>query len=158
MAKPLTKPQRQSSVSNMLDLAVGAAALSKPSARESTKPTPIANEIPQTPRLNTKTGEQTNIHRQFILTSSTDETLKKIVGIYSRATGTDLKASEIMRAVLIALEHAAPELEREAGHIGRLKRPKNERGNEDLREQLERRIARAIIAGARATNVFEHRE
>lgn len=160
MAKPLTKPQRQSSVSNMLDLAVGAAALSKPSARESTTLTPIANEIPQTPKhtTTTTTGEPTNIHRQFILTSSTDETLKKIVGIYSRATGTDLKASEIMRAVLIALEHAAPELEREAERIGRLKRPKNERGNEDLREQLERRIAGAIVAGARAANVFEHRE
>jgi hypothetical protein len=57
--------------------------------------------------------------------------------------------------VLMALEHAAPELEREAAHIGRLKRPKNERGNEARRDQLERQIASAIIAGARAANVLD---
>jgi hypothetical protein len=155
MAKPLTKPQRESSVSNMLDMAVGAAALSTPSKREPTTPTPVANEIQPRPIQNNTTGEPANIHRQFILTGSTDEILKRVVSIYSKATGIDLKASEVMRAVLMALDHAAPELEREAAHIGRLKRPKNERGNEALRDQLERRIARAIIAGARAANVFE---
>lgn len=154
MAKPLTKPQPLSSVSNMLDLAVGAAAISTPSKRKNIAPTPIANEI--TPRAyNDTTGEPANIHRQFIFTGATDETLKRLVSIYSKATGIDLKASEVMRAVLIALEHAAPELEREATHIGRLKRPKNERGKEWLRDQLERRIAGAIIAGARAANVLE---
>lgn len=155
MAKPLTKPQRESSVSSMLDMAVGAAAISSPSKRAPTTPTPIANEIPPRPAQNDTTGEPANIHRQFILTGSTDETLKKLVSIYSKATGIDLKASEVMRAVLVALGHAAPELEREATHIGRLKRPKNERGKEALRDQLERRIAQAIIAGTRAANVLE---
>ncbi|MDQ3258898.1 MAG: hypothetical protein M3R15_34385 [Acidobacteriota bacterium] len=155
MAKLLTKPQRESSVSNMLDMAVGAAALSTPPKREPTTPTPIANEILPQPVQNGTTGEPANIHRQFILTGSTDETLKKLVSIYSKATGIDLKASEVMRAVLMALEHATPELEREAAHIGRLKRPKNERGKEALRDQLERRIARAIIAGTRAADVLE---
>ena len=154
MAKPLSKPQASSSVANMLDLGVGAAALAKPPKRELTLPTPIANEIPPQPPTAEPDGEPANIHRQFILTSSTDETLKKLVNIYSKATGIDLKGSEVMRSVLIALEHAAPELEREAAHIGRLRRPKNERGNEGLREQLERRIARAIIAGTRATTVL----
>lgn len=139
----------------MLDIAVGAAALSKPSARQSIAPTSVANEIPSLPKQNRTKGEPATIHRQFILTNSTDETLKKIVSIYSKATGVDLKASEVMRAVLIALGHATPELEREAGRVGRLKRPKNERGNEDLRDQIERRIASAIIAGTRATKVFE---
>jgi hypothetical protein len=155
MAKPLTKPQPQSSVSNMLDLAVGAAAISTPSKRINIASTPIANEIPPRPAHNDTTGEPANIHRQFIFTSAADETLKRLVSIYSKATGIDLKASEVMRAVLIALEHAAPELEREATHIGRLKRPKNERGKEALRDQLERRIARAIIAGTRATDILE---
>jgi len=155
MAKPLTKPQRQSSVSNMLDLSVGAAALSKPSVRESTAPTPITSETGSVPKRNTTTGEPTNIYRQFILTGSTDETLRKLLMIYRKATGVDLKASEVMRAVLIALEHAVPELEREATRIGRLKRHKNERGNEDLRNQLERRIAGSIIAGTRAAKMFE---
>ena len=151
MPKPLDKPQPTSSVANMLDLGVGAAALAKPSRRENVPPTPVANDIPPQPVQADPPGEPANIHRQFILTRSADDTLKKLVRIYSRAGGVDLKSSEVMRAVLVALEHAAPELEREATRIGRLKRPKNDRGNEGLRDRLERRIARAIIAGLRAT-------
>jgi hypothetical protein len=151
MPKPLDKPQPTSSVANMLDLGVGAAALAKPPRRENVPPTSVANEIPPQPVPFEPPGEPANIHRQFILTRSADDTLKKLVRIYSRAGGVDLKSSEVMRAVLVALEHAAPELEREAARIGRLKRPKNDRGNEGLRDRLERRIARAIIAGLRAT-------
>jgi hypothetical protein len=135
----------------MLDLGVGAAALAKPLRRENVPPTPLANEIPPQPVPAEPPGEPANIHRQFILTRSADETLKKLVRIYSRAGGVDLKGSEVMRAMLIALGHAAPELEREAARIGKLKRPKNDRGNEGLRDRLERRIARAIITGLRAT-------
>ena len=153
MAKPLSKPQPSSSVAGFLDVNVGAAAINPPKVQPTT-PTPIANELPTQPVRSEPAGEPANIHRQFILTRSTDETLKKLVSIYSKATGVDLKGSEVMRAVLIALEHAATELEREAAHIGRLKRPKNERGNENLRDQLERRIARAIIAGTRATTIL----
>jgi hypothetical protein len=151
MPKPLDKPQPSSSVANMLDLGVGAAALAAPSRREHVPPTPVANDIPPQPTPADPAGEPANIHRQFILTRSADETLKKLVRIYSRAGGVDLKSSEVMRAVLIALEHAAPELERQATRTGRLKRPKNDRGNEGLRDRLERRIARAIIAGVRAS-------
>jgi hypothetical protein len=151
MPKPLDKPQPTSSVANMLDLGVGAAALAKPPRREHVPPTSVANDIPPQPVQAEPPGEPANIHRQFILTRSADDTLKKLVRIYSRAGGVDLKSSEMMRAVLVALEHAAPELEREAARIGRLKRPKNDRGNEGLRDRLERRIARAIIAGLRTT-------
>ena len=134
MPKPLDKPQPSSSVANMLDLGVGAAALAKPSRRENVPPTPVANELPPQPAPPAEPpGEPANIHRQFILTRSADETLKKLVRIYSRAGGVDLKSSEVMRAVLGALEHAAPELEREAARIGKLKRPKNDRGNEGFR-------------------------
>jgi hypothetical protein len=150
MPKPLDKPQPSSSVANMLDLGVGAAALAKPPRRENVPLTPVANDIPPQPAPVEPAGEPANIHRQFIMTRSADETLKKLVRIYSRAGGVDLKGSEVMRAVLIALEHAAPELEREAARVGRLKRPKNDRGNEGLRDRLERRIARAIIAGVKA--------
>ena len=151
MPKPLDKPQPTSSVANMLDLGVGAAALAKPPRRENVPPTSVANEIPPQPVPAEPPGEPANIHRQFILTRSADETLKKLVRIYSRAGGVELKSSEVLRAVLVALEHAAPELEREATRIGRLKRPKNDRGNEGLRDRLERRIARASIPGVRAT-------
>ena len=157
MPKPLNKPQPSSSVANMLDLGVGAAALAKPPKREHTPLTPVANEIPPQPTLvvSAMAGEAANLHRQFILTTSTEETLKKLITIYSKATGIDLKGSEILRSILIALEHASPELEREATRIGRLKRPKNEKGNELLREKMERKIAGAIISGARAAKVLE---
>src|ERR1044071_10095147 len=94
MPKPLDKPQPTSSVANMLDLGVGAAALAKPPRRESVPPTPVANEIPPQPVAAEPPGEPANIHRQFILTRSADETLKKLVRIYSRAGGVDLKRSE----------------------------------------------------------------
>ena len=154
MAKPLTKPQPRSSVSNMLDLSVGAAALSAPPqpAESQEISTPVqAVALPPAPAEE----EVASIHRQFILTRSADETLKKVLQIYSKATGLDLKASELLRALLLALEHVAPELEREAARIGRLKRPKNERSNKALRDELERNIARAIVSGARAANLME---
>lgn len=155
MPKPLTKKQPTSSVANMLEPGIGAAAITKPPEQvEPILPTPITNQLPP-PLISTKPmGEAANVLRQFSLTPSTDRTLKRLVTIYSAATNLDLKASEVLRAVLVALEHAVPELEREAGQIGPLKRPKHERGNEALRDQLERRIARAIIAGTRAANVL----
>lgn len=139
----------------MLNPGVGAAALAKPSRSENVPPTPIANDIPPEPVPAELPGEPANRHRQFILTRSANDTLRKLVRIYSRAGGVELKGSEVVRAVLIALEHASPELEREAARIGRLKRPKNDRGNEGLRERLERRIARAIVAGMKATTMLE---
>jgi hypothetical protein len=139
----------------MLDLGVGAAALAKPPHRENVPPTPITNDIPPQPVAVEPPGEPANLPRQFILTRSTRDTLRKLVRIYSRAGDVELKGSEVLRAILIALEHASPELEREAARIGRLKRPKNERGNEGLRDRLERRIARAIVAGMKATTMLE---
>src|ERR671921_386415 len=93
MPKPLDKPQPSSSVANMLDLGVGAAALAKPSRRENVPPTPVANELPPQPATppTEPPGEPANIHRQFILTRSADETMKKLVRIYSRAGGVGLK-------------------------------------------------------------------
>jgi hypothetical protein len=139
----------------MLEPGIGAAAITKPREQvEPILPTPIINQLPPQLTPSQPSGDPANVLRQFSLTPSTDRTLKRLVNIYSAATNLDLKASEVLRAVLVALEHAAPELEREAGQIGTLKRPKHERGNEALRDQLERRIARAIIVGTRATNVF----
>ena len=63
--------------------------------------------------------------------------------------------SELLRAVLVAVAHAMPELTREASNIGPLRRPKNDRGNEALRDELERRIATAFVAGMRAAGVMQ---
>jgi hypothetical protein len=156
MPKPLSRSQPTSSVANLLQPGVGAAALASPPARsEVLLPTPIVEQLPAAPKSVEPTGEAANVLRQFTLTAAADRTLKELTVTYSRATGLDLKLSEILRAVLVALRHALPELTREAGHIGPLKRPKNERGNEALRDELERRIARAIIAGMRASDTLE---
>jgi hypothetical protein len=164
MAKPLTRPQPLSSVAGMLQPGIGAQALSKPAPAH--VPVPISEAQPPQPatfvpppaakpKLAVPTGEIPNVPRQFTLTASTDRVLRRIVGIYSEAAGMDLKHSELLRAILMAVEHAVPELEREAAVIGKIKRPKNDRGREAEREALERRIAKAFIAGMRAARVLE---
>jgi hypothetical protein len=94
------------------------------------------------------------IPRQFTLSPLTDRTLKRLIAAYGEATGLDLKHSELLRAILVAVAHAMPELSREAERIGPLRRPKNDRGSEVLRDELERRIAAAFVRGMRAVGVM----
>jgi hypothetical protein len=95
------------------------------------------------------TGETPDIKREFILTASADETLHQGVRIFSRATGTDLTNSHFLRVLLKTVEHALPELEKEASRIGRLKRPSNAKGHEADREEYERRLAQALLVAIR---------
>jgi hypothetical protein len=101
------------------------------------------------------TGEIANITRQFILTPTTDETLKRLITIYNRASGANLTNSHVLRAILKGVAHAMPELEREAARLRALKRPSNARGKEALREEFEQKLAAAFIAGMRAAAVYE---
>jgi hypothetical protein len=50
--------------------------------------------------------------------------LKRLLSIYNAATCLDLKTSEVLRAMLVALEHIIPVLEKEAMQISPLKHPK----------------------------------
>lgn len=161
MPKPLTKPQPTSSVAKMLEPGVGAHVTARPEAvTQSERPLPVqpmalvqkANQDEMQP-----SGEVPDIPRQFTLTAKTDRTLKRLIAAYSEATGMELKHSELLRAVLLSIEHAMPELEREARSIGRLKRPKNDRGRESEREQLERRIASAFLSGLRSASAMPER-
>jgi len=142
----------------MLQPGVGAQVIAKPEAAVPPfLPTPIqTSPIPK--RANQDeirpSGEVPDVPRQFTLTTKTDRTLKRLVGTYSEATGMDLKHSELLRALLVAVEHAMPELVREAQGIGPLRRPKNDRGREAEREELERRIAKAFLAGMRAAGLM----
>jgi hypothetical protein len=96
-----------------------------------------------------------NITRQFILTETTDEILRQLVQLYSRAAGSQLTNSHILRAILKGIAHAMPEIEREAERLGRIKRPRNIRGKEHEREIFERKISSAFMAGMRAASLFE---
>lgn len=95
-------------------------------------------------------GEVPRIKREVILTPGADATLGQLVTLYARATGTDVTNSHFVRAVLKALAQALPELEREASRIGPLRRPSNARGRQAEREEYERRLAAALLAGLRA--------
>lgn len=139
MAKELTRPQPTSSVSRLLEPGVGRAVL-----HDASRP---VTELPSVPRAR---GETPDTKREFILTPSADETLKDVVRAISKATGANLTNSHFLRAVLKVIAHAMPDLEREAGRIGRLPRPSNARGKEPDREEYEAKLASALLAALRA--------
>jgi len=143
----------------MLQPGVGAQVIAKAQAvTPSNLPTPVQTApIPEMANQDEigRSGEVPDIPRQFTLTAKTDRTLKRLIGTYSEATGMDLKHSELLRAILVAVEHAMPELVRDAQGIGFLRRPKNDRGREAEREALEWRVAKAFLSGMRAAGMIE---
>ena len=146
MPKPLLRPQPTSSVANILDESVARAALARviPARRvEETEQAAHTTSVVADEALT----ETPTIRRQFILTPSADLTLKHIVALYSKATGSELTNSHVLRALLKAIEHAMPQLEHEAEQMGKLKRPKNDRANEAHRDEFERKLASCIVAG-----------
>jgi hypothetical protein len=162
MPKPLTKPQPTSSVANLLEPGVAAAALAPvggPSHTTQTNGPVLPTGQMDAGNLMVVTGERTgetaNITRQFILTATTDETLKRLIAVYNRASGANLTNSHVLRAILKGVAHAMPELEREATKLRVLKRPSNARGKEALREEFEQKLAVAFVAGMRAAAVYE---
>ena len=146
MPKPLLRPQPTSSVANILDESVARAALARVTparrAEETEQAAHTASFIADEALTETPT-----IRRQFILTPSADLTLKHMVALYSKATGSELTNSHVLRALLKAIEHAMPQLEHEAEQMDKLKRPKNDRANEAHRDEFERKLASCIVAG-----------
>ena len=154
MPKELTRKQPSSSLANLLaDSSVGSATGKLGShAPEPSDDTVSVATLPPKHAVPTgePTGEPANIPRQVMLTETCDKTLKRVVRIYSQAIGFDLSNAEMIRSMLHAVAHAVPMLEREAGNMERMRRPKNARGNEAIRDQIERNIASAFVAGMRA--------
>jgi hypothetical protein len=146
MPKPLLRPQPTSSVANILDESVARAALARVIPARPMEETEQAAHTTSVVADEALT-ETPTIRRQFILTPSTDLTLKHIVALYSKATGSELTNSHVLRALLKAIEHAMPQLEHEAEQMGKLKRPKNDRANEAHRDEFERKLASCIVAG-----------
>jgi hypothetical protein len=108
-----------------------------------------ASPAPAPARRLFEAGEPANVKREFVLTPSADETLRTLVSTFERATGATITKSHLLRALLRAAAGALPEVEEEAALLGRMKRPSNARGNEPERDEFERRLARAILAGLR---------
>lgn len=150
MAKPLTLSQPSSSVAKLLEPGVGQAAvrptfLQTPEPPAPGSPAPPHSRIPD-PAL---TGEPANVKREFVLTPSGEESLRRLQAIYERATGAKLTGSHMLRALLRVVDAALPDIEREAARLGPLKRPSNARGGEAERDEFERRIAACLLAGMR---------
>lgn len=137
MARPLTNLPPMSSVSRLLEPGAGRAALAEP--------------VREPPAPAQPTGETPRVKREFLLTGSADETLGDLTALLSKATGTDVTNSHFLRAVLLALRHALPEVEREAWQVGGLRRPSNARGREAEREAYERALAAVLLRGLRAS-------
>lgn len=161
MPKFLTRQQPTSSVAAMLEPGVTAHVMARPEPNKAAIPNLSLQSTTESvnPRVAQiqSSGETPSVSRQFTLTPSADRVLKRLIAIYGEATDLDLKYSELLRAILFAAEHALPELVREAAHIGKLKRPKNDRGNAALRDELERRIARGFLAGMRGSGLMDPR-
>lgn len=155
MPKPLVRQQPSSSVARLLEPGVAVGALSPVRSDSSEQRMPDSLLEPSRNRGRAATGELVNITRQFILTESTDEVLQQLVQLYSRAAGSQLTNSHVLRAILKGVAHAMPELEREAGRMGKIKRPQNTRGKEHERESFEQKIAAAFVSGMRASSALE---
>jgi hypothetical protein len=156
MAKPLTQKPPTSSVANMLTPGIGASLLAR--AQPHTESQPIAPRLVETPMKPTRLPlglkvEAADRKAQFLLTKSAEEVMEELASIYGNACGMKPNRSELLRAILKAMGHAMDELKREAVHVGSLKRPKKEKGSEGLRELMEDRIAKAIVAGMRASDL-----
>jgi hypothetical protein len=99
-------------------------------------------------------GEVPTIHRQVVLTPTSNLAFDDVIRLISQATGSRISMSHFFRAVLKVISHARPELEKALQELGKVKRPKNVRGEEARREDYERKIARAILDAIKASKPF----
>jgi hypothetical protein len=106
------------------------------------------------PGANSEFADAPSIKREFMLTPAADDSLYNAIRILSRATGTTLSNSHFLRVVLRVIEHAMPEIEREALRLGKLNRPGNARDNRAEREEFELTIAEAVAAALRTCPPF----
>ena len=167
MPKPILEPAPTSSVARLFDAGAAARALAPVDARpagpegptgsQSNAPEPASREpasphagVPDRGQPPPTTGEPANLKRELVLTRSADEAFTRLVDLYRRSTGTRLTASHVARAMLAAVAHAMPYVEREARGLGAMRLPGNARGREAERERLEAAIARAFLRGLRA--------
>lgn len=167
MPKPLREPPPSSSVAHLFDVGAAARAVATvPVAARSeagTAPEPRTDvpqklaepALPAAVHTHAIWGEQPNVKRDLVLTSSTDEILTRLVELYRRSTATKLTNSHVMRAVLKGIGHCMDTLEREAKRIGPQKLPANARNKQAERERFEALIADAFVSGVRAAAAFD---
>lgn len=87
------------------------------------------------------------IKREFILSNEADETLNELIAILSAGIGSRLTASQIVRALLIAVHGALPAIGAVARRAGPSKRPGNGAAQARDRFAFERRMAAILAEG-----------
>ena len=175
MPRTLRGPQPSSAVATLLEADEGAlldvhaaaraiAPAGSISAVLAAKETDVAalseqrdhTSTPATPHAGMRAkGESPTIKRELTLTPTADEAFTRLVETFRKTTGTRLTSSHAARALLNGMVQCFPAIEREARRLGRLKLPSNARGREAEREHFERQIARALVAGIRASPALE---
>ena len=155
MPRPLRESPPTSAVARLLDVgaaarAVATTVVSAPEAMISVPPTTAA---PQSG--NRGLGCSSFVKREFVLTPATEQSLTHLIDGIRRETGARVSASHVLRALLLAAEHAKANIETEARCIGPLKLPCNARGRESERAAFERRIAAALVAGMRSAAALD---
>ncbi len=182
LKRPQPSSSIANALDNALDIDASRAAMGQPSARQvvSTNAAPAATPAgaptlrlasgggaaalaspapaatPAAPPLSTApTGELPTVKRQFQLTASADQVLKRLIDAYSDATGLDITGSEFFRAMLYGMEHTVELHEREARTLGALRRAKNDPWLLHKRDELEKKLAHAFVAAMRAAPTLE---
>jgi len=151
MAEPLKREQPSSSVATIFRKDVALAAVAIPGSHTPLappagppEPEPPVRAEPRPAVALAATGEPADVLRQFQLTASADAALKRVMRAYSEATGLDLNRSEFLRSLIRVLEHSIPQHEGVARTVGTLRRAKNDPWLLHKRDEIERRLARAI--------------
>lgn len=144
MPKPLTQPPPTSSVANLLDPGIGSAVLA------AVKPLPARPQAGMRDRDAAENPDAVYLKREFVLTQTTDQILKRLVSLFEAATGTTVSNSHILRAAFLLVADSWADLEREASRLGPLARPSNAKGREAERVAFEQALAECLRGGGHA--------
>jgi hypothetical protein len=95
-------------------------------------------------------ADMPDIKREVQISPMLDDALREAVRLLSRATGSNPSNSHLIRALLMAVAHAMPEIQQESQKIGRLERPSNVQTSREARELYERKLAVALVAAIKS--------
>jgi hypothetical protein len=102
------------------------------------------------PERGIQSGESAKTHQQFILTDSTAAAFETLVSSIAGALKCrGLTRSHIMRSVIKAIQNSNLYIVHEISKCGPQKVPSNAKGFENERDNLETKIAMAIVKGFR---------
>lgn len=140
MARRITNRQMTSSVARLLSPAAATAALAPVDRGVSVRQDVHRHAV-------IPTGRTRHIKREFILSRETDSIVNNLLAVFNQQNDTRLTASQVIRALLIALRHALPAIQTVAEQAGPLVRPGNSGSQRRARIDFEQRLAAVIEEG-----------